>query len=136
MNVGYWVYCCSPLDFYDLYLPTVSAMLEKFKKVGDAYFDQGRLLRDFKESYKQAQIAVACHNYWEEERRYEDYVGFAPENESPFFIFKLHNNGTTFIVSEIPCMSDTIRTTYLDTGLEQDNPMFVPITITGGSDDG
>jgi hypothetical protein len=44
--------------------------------------------------------AVTSHEWWEWELRHEPYVGYDVKQDSHYFIFKIDNNGTTFVVSE------------------------------------
>ena len=63
---------------------------------------------DKEEIFAQASTAVTLHPYWEDDLRCEPYIGYDFINDYHYFIFKLDNNGTTFMVSpdEVKIMSD------------------------------
>jgi hypothetical protein len=104
------VYVCAPLDEFTKYLRTVEDVRKRLALIdeenADLYYaiqeDYGMVPasdeQSFAEYYSLAHLAFMSHQQWEEEQRHEAYVGYCPGADSPYFIFKLHNNGTTFIV--------------------------------------
>ena len=120
---GRFVYCCNPLDWFQPFTKTVNEC---------GFLD---LPSEFSEDYRCACLAVACHQFWDGERRHEDYVMYGPEVDGYYFAFKLNNNGTTFLVTETPHISSVINHTYL-LDFAEPNPLYVPITVTGGDGNG
>ncbi len=44
--------------------------------------------------------AVSQHEYWDGDLRQEPHVGYNPGKDHHYFIFKLDNNGTSYVVEQ------------------------------------
>jgi hypothetical protein len=50
--------------------------------------------------FLEAVAEVTSHPLWEWQLRHPPCVGYDPVSDSPYFIFKIDNNGLTFVVSQ------------------------------------
>lgn len=90
-NRTWFVRATSPKDWFDDLTMTVREWLEKeANPVGPS--------REDKESeFLEAKAEVEKHDSWDNEERHEPHVGYDPIEDTFYFIFKLDNNGTTFL---------------------------------------
>lgn len=99
---GLTVYCLSPRDFLESALEVHDWLLKFYPAAEQMTHDSSwdnyfTAVGNFKSAYD----AVKKHPDWEKDGlRHTPFVSFNPVSDSTFFIFKLDNNGTTFIVGE------------------------------------
>jgi hypothetical protein len=77
-----------PLDFFENHTLLLEEWLARNSE------ERVRCIEDF----MRAVIAVSHHEWWDGMMRCEPRVAYNPDGEHPYFIFKLDNNGTTFLV--------------------------------------
>jgi hypothetical protein len=92
IKVGKWyVQAISPRDSYEEVSLLVTDWINK------------SMITDFNikiEKYYEAYQAVQKHSFWEYHEREEPRVSYDIVHDEEIFIFKIDNNGTTFIVSQ------------------------------------
>lgn len=90
----------NPLDFFDEYTMTVEEWLSRLRRSEFRSPSTGKI------QYMQAIAAVSRHKFWEWDIVGSGNVWYNPLTDNyddPCFIFKISNNGTTFIVGkELP----------------------------------
>lgn len=87
---GLKVVAISPLDFFDDYTLAITDWMGR-----DSY---DATIADKVERYTEAFAAVSRHPYWDGRLRCLPRVGYNPAEDEGYFIFKIDNNGTTFLV--------------------------------------
>ena len=94
----YVLECVQPLDWFDVSTKRVDDWLNELPKFQLEQVEGWKL-------FLMAVAAVQQHLYWDGELRRVPRVGYNPQNDQRgpsgiYFIFKLDNNGTTFLVSQ------------------------------------
>ena len=92
--------CVTPRDYYDWFTFTVEEVKYKLRQLDrdEPDFTNSRESQ-FVESFLSAQHALEQHRDFDGELRRAPSVIYDPTTDTEAFIFKLDNNGTTFIVS-------------------------------------
>lgn len=109
VKMNWFVECIAPLDFHELICPTVDSYKEKLKSI----YDQATA-EHFGKRFESAFSAVQQHDWWETELREKPRVIYDPNNDDTAFIFKLDNNGTTFLVSEHGLLTQPNNTSFFE----------------------
>jgi hypothetical protein len=91
------VQAVEPRDAYEPSTVPVQAWIDHVEELP---FGLKRL--DAWAQFIRAAAEVAKHPSWEWSLRTEPRVGYDAASDSHYFIFKIDNNGTTFLVSENP----------------------------------
>ena len=86
-----------PLDHLEENTLTLAEWLRKITHAphGDPSCEIGGM-----DLFLRAVHAVTQYEYWEFNLRCMPRVAYNPERDEPFFIFKIVNNGTTFLVGD------------------------------------
>jgi len=92
------VYAISPLDFFYDATVTVQEWVAYTEDPPSLGLTRQQRWADF----LAAVVAVSQHEYWEWELRDEPRVAYDAISDRYYFIFKIDNNGTTFVVSHEP----------------------------------
>src|ERR1051325_3877328 len=94
---GEWiVQAVTPRDHFGFVTTSVDEWLNKYSN-NEPWHSE---IEKAREDFKRAEDAVTKHPAWEGELREPPRVAYDPVDDSYYFIFKLNNNGTTFIVSK------------------------------------
>lgn len=91
---GWYVQAVEPKDCFDSCTLTVEQWLAGLGPEGSGARCEG--WRDL----MMAVEAVVSHSLWEWQLRCTPRVAYDVEYDRPFFIFKIDNNGTTFLVAD------------------------------------
>ena len=103
MKLAWYVYNVEALDFFEESTVPVSEWL---KRPGAS----GRNLQEKRDELFDALFTVSQHPCWDWHMRLEPHVAYYPRQDTWYFIFKLNNNGSTFLVSgfEMPEFPDVV----------------------------
>ena len=88
-----------PLDFFEDATLTLAEWLDKSDP-------QQRIQK--MATFMKSVVAVSRHPVWEWDLRCEPRVAYNPALDDTYFIFKIDNNGSTFLVGDsLPLLNDT-----------------------------
>jgi hypothetical protein len=98
-EVQWWIYEGGPLDFFQGgTIPVADVMANPGHPLLDVYDG----LEHFVQDVHRAEAAVRQHPLWDGRLRHPPHVVYIPARDNYCYLFKLHKNGTTFLVSDFP----------------------------------